>query len=88
MSREALERAWELVLKSGYLPCGECKQTLGPNDLCPSPKTGHDHLAKDCFFWDNTQATARLRENPGFAFSSIDGANELQIYDNDREGIE
>jgi|TARA_E500000305_G_C3864252_1_gene162068 hypothetical protein len=81
MSREALEKAWQLMLKSKYLPCGECKQVLGPNDICP--KEGMMHTAGKCEYWHNTQNAGRLSTGYGdgpFAYSSIDGANEFQQY--------
>jgi len=88
MSRDALEKAWQLVLKSKYLPCGHCKQVLRPNDPCPMEGMRRDgtryiHAANECDYWKNSQSTGRLSTGYGdgpLAYSTIDGANEFQQY--------
>ena len=85
MTKEALEKAWQFVLKSGYLPCGQCKQVLRPNDSCPMEGMRRDgtryiHAANECPFWNNTQNTLPLKEGKGLAYAATDGANEHQVY--------
>ena len=78
MSRDALEKAWELVLKGRYLPCGQCKQAVNPNDKCPL--SFHDHNADNCQYWNNSQDTPALNQGRGFAYSTMTGDNEFQQY--------
>tara|TARA_R100000152_G_C6770213_1_gene196305 strand:+ start:1020 stop:1268 length:249 start_codon:yes stop_codon:yes gene_type:complete len=76
MSRDALEKAWELVLKGRNLPCGQCKQAVNPNDKCPL----WDHNAIDCAYWERSQDAPALKQGKGFAYSVMTGDSEFQQY--------